>query len=586
MRTQCTCTDCAKSEDTISKIEVDITEVWVVHTLTKKLDAAGYIEGDICDFEHDHEASKSCELMYECGTCCNKHDSHHEAADCCSGWTCNYCGWDHTGWMARNDAASCCVTSCDECGSTGWPSYLEYHTCNSGMGMRRQLPWEARGITVDARDPDEDTNWKIAYDLKPEEHNVVRAAADYYLLEAIDAGLVGTTDGNGNIVLAVTESPVFRLIRNEAEEMMNELVRKWDPILINYVHMAVGGELRHHQAVGSEVLSTNRDRAWCGWKLIFEAVGPDALTDAAELFREFTSSGFGGDPWAKACEILHARLTGKLNPRMFLDRVFNAEHNGGCLMNKVHWYGDSAGWYNDPYLPLDKAMSLSELSSYVLPAHGVHPEPDYPTLLAYASPEVQQLFADSYEYAGHAAHSIGVTLQARRTKPSRGKTQYEQRKELIAKQAKQQELAQLQSKVEKHYLKWETAYNNYMQALPAAEQNKLDHEEWKSKPKPQEECGCGCGKKSESYAYFDTYPQDMATMFASNMEHYASMLLHELAAKGQLFFGFAGSIGTKVRQNKYGWDEQVGYALKPFKVADKDSTLYAMLRGTNVIVSV
>lgn len=597
MRTQCTCTDCAQSEDIISKLSPEVSEVWLIHTATKKNQALGLWEGDECEVDHNHAASKSCSIGYKCDKCDDKFESESEAESCCAGWVCNYCGWVYSNsWNPRSDAANCCVTSCDECGTTGWPSYLEDHSCSDGMGMRRQLPWEARGVTVDARDPEEDTNWKVAYALEPEKHNVVRAAADYYLLEAITAGMVGTTDGKGTMILAKTEgwnegvsvqsSSVFRVIKGEAQELMDALVAKWDPILINYVHMAVGGELRHHTAVGSEVLSTNRDRAWCGWRLIFDAVGPDALTDAAELFREFTSTGFGGEPWANACEILHARLTGQLKPQMFLDRVFNAQHNGGCLMNKVSWYGDGSSWYHNANLPIDKAMSLSELTSYVLPAHGATPEPDYPTLLAYASPEVVSLFNDSYEFAAHAAIELGLSLNGRRVKPSRGQTQYEARKELIAQQAKQAELAAKQSKVEKFYLKWEHSNQAYLAALPAAEQNKLDHEAYKAAPKNQESCGCGCGETYDSYSYFDTYPQDMANMYEEQVRYYAGLLLNALAEKGQLFWGFAGSTGAKATLNKYGWEDITGYSLKPFKVADKDSTLYAMLKGTSVIIDV
>lgn len=572
MSNRCVCTDCAIAYDYITQVDNEAEQVFIVHTTTAKHDALNLWVGDECEVDHNHAKSKSCEVQFKCGNCSDLFDSESDAQECCEAWECNFCGWVHkNGWYsnAQQAATTCCVTSCDDCGETGWPSMFDDHECDDGRGMRRQLPWEARGVSVDARKPSEDKDWKVAYAIDPEQHNVVRAAADYYLLEAMAAGLVGTTDGKGGVVLSINESTVWKLIRNEAQEMKDALVREWDPILINYVHMAVGGELRHHNSVGSEVLSTDRDRAWCGWKYIFEAVGPDALTDAAELFREFTGGSFGGDPWAQACEILHARLTGKLNPSMFLDRVFNAQHNGGCLMNKVHWAGDRSYTTQEAY-NCEKIMQLDELTYQVLPAHGVDPEPDYSTLLAYASAEVKQLFSDCYTYAAHAAVEVGTSLSGRRTKPSVGETRWEQRERIQAKQAKLYALKAVTPKYESYFVKMQDYLKTVETYKPLAKQEIRRNAKKQAKidAGEQELCPCGVAGCYANDVYISTYYQDMVKSYQENAEYYGQHMLTALAAVNALNF-----MGVPHPNPE------------PLKVADTDGELWKLIGSIASVVT-
>lgn len=471
---QCCCTDCAVSDDVITKVDGEYTAVMVDE------------DGTIFDPEYDDMSEAVGDLAegFMCGECNDVHSDTYEAENCCSKWECNYCGWQHSKQYyssARENAAQCCVTSCDDCSAVGWPDFIAGHTCNSGHGMRRQLPWEARGVVVDGRYPDDDTRWKSTWAIEPEQHNVVRAAADYYLLEAIKSGLVGTVDADRDRIYSeekgewvelpkpnanVANHTLMRILRNEADEMFAALVDKWDPILIAYTHMAVGGELRHHQSVGGEVLDSNRDRAWSGWKTIFEAVGTDALTDAAELFHEFEGGSFGGKPWADACLILHKRLTGQISRSLFLDRIFNAQHNGGCLLNKVRWAGDQARYGMTGTNPAD-AMSVEEMTYKVLPAHGTDGEPDYPVLLAYASNEVRALFTDCFEMGRRARLDMGMTLVGLPTKPAAGQTQFAERAASLAKaEAKKAwEAAQPKSykykKQARYYAKSAAEYKQY-----------------------------------------------------------------------------------------------------------------------------
>src|SRR5439155_6872509 len=122
-------------------------------------------------------------------------------------------------------------------------------------------------------------------------------------------------------------------------ELLAGEIKTLDPVLLQYSEMAIGGEIRHHFSC-HELNHVGRSTAWALWKHLADRVGPDIYRMAAEIFRNFEAlglEGYGGEPWAKAAEIVHARLTGKLSPELFIDRVMDLEHNGGCFLNKVHW---------------------------------------------------------------------------------------------------------------------------------------------------------------------------------------------------------------------------------------------------------
>ena len=524
MSERCTCTDCAVNNGHIEKHEGTYTDAFIVHTPTKAHEAAGEYEGDECSLDHNHEASKSCALVYICDSCGEHHDEENEAVECCITWECNFCGstFSDSWWGSpRSAAASCCVMGCDDCGEMGWPDWLEDHSCAGSKGMRRQLPWEARGIVVDARQPVQDKYyeqgtepWRATWGFDPESLDVVQAAADYYLLEAITAGLVGTTDGKGGVNGTISSHPAYRIVRNEAQALMNSLVDVWDEVLMNYTHMAVGGELRHHQSVGGEVLSGNRDVAWVGWKQIFEAVGPDSLVDANELFLEFGGGSFGGKPWGDACLILHARLTGKISRQMFLDRIFNHQHNGGNFLNKVTWAGDRRRAKD--YYAKD-AWSLSDMTHHLLPAHGAEPEPNYPILLAYASPAVRTLFSDAYEMAGHAARDMGVSLSFRSARPLPGRTKAQEKALYNAQQEAKAKAYYEATKVQKLEQKLEAAKEHVESYKGYHAQMVKDNEAAKAKLNdPTWKCNCGYANCS-AQPIVDTYSENY---YAEMVEHY------------------------------------------------------------------
>lgn len=207
-----------------------------------------------------------------------------------------------------------------------------------------------------------DTNWRETWDLHESQWmNPVAACADYYLLAAMRDNL---------LVPGMHDYPMLRFARREAAEKLRDLVGIWDPVLIRYVDMAVGGELRYAKTVG---LPKNRTRSWTLWKQLRDATGIRALLIAErEFIDEFDSgSSYGGPAWATIARTLRMRLTGVLTPELWLDRVFNLQHNSGTVLTKVNWLG-----------PV-----VTTIDHELGPAHSSDP-PRWRVLVRYSSPHV------------------------------------------------------------------------------------------------------------------------------------------------------------------------------------------------------
>lgn len=184
-------------------------------------------------------------------------------------------------------------------------------------------------------------------------------------------------------------------LADEAKLMLVAQVNKLDPVFVSYLHLACGGELRHHGAVGGKTYSSNRHEAWAGWKAVFDTYGLDSLKTMASLFREFVGGSFGGEKWAVAADLLYDRLQGKLGPdtwsnkMLFIDRVFTLEHNGGCFLNKLAAY-----WLNLYTKP------ITFLQSTILAAHCENP-PNVKLLYEFTSPDVKAMFDRYMEVVNH-----------------------------------------------------------------------------------------------------------------------------------------------------------------------------------------
>lgn len=378
------------------KAELIGTDYTVVHLVKD--------ETEPCTKSHVHQRSALCETYFECDECeeCYPaaYDGAQKAQDCCSYWECSYCSMTYG---RQHFAIWCCHSECGNCGEDGWPDTLEDHYCETeycndcdssececseerSMGSSVAPPWAAR-LTIPkalkdaARQPG--MSWQRTWGFEPRHHDPVRAAGEFYALE----GIMVLAMGEGRDEHGVGPTSIA-VLKAEAKAMQDAIVVEFAPVFKAYCNLAIGGELRHHNCMGGAILPSSRSRAWAGWAAIREAVGVEALADAAVLFREFRGGSYGGENWAMACDTLYAYETGKMSNKTFLDRMFTLQHNGGALLNKVSW-DNSNPMGHDVYA----------LQNRILPAHGESPNPDYSILLSVASNEVRELFSTMWKVA-------------------------------------------------------------------------------------------------------------------------------------------------------------------------------------------
>jgi hypothetical protein len=196
---------------------------------------------------------------------------------------------------------------------------------------------------------------KIPY----QERDLAATVADFYLLETL--GYVK------NDAVARRKLDVFE--RSLAKEFAN------------YLDIAIGGELRYARswlgdecpkslrAYTREASQADRGTAWVVWGVVRRAWGLHALELAQHTFELPGWRGaFGGEAWASIVSVLRAHLEGRINERIFVDRCFSLEHNGGCVFNKLY---------------------DTRTVSTVLEAHG---DDDYVTLRSHASKEVKRMW--------------------------------------------------------------------------------------------------------------------------------------------------------------------------------------------------
>jgi len=199
----------------------------------------------------------------------------------------------------------------------------------------------------------------------------------------------------------IHNSPAVKLqnVINNYGDFFNELVLDLDNLFIDYISAAIGGELRHHHGVtclGKGGAHEGRYIAWSRWGNIHKVYGDSIFTEAKELFLDFPDGSYGGKPWANAAQLLidrkNCRLGGSImeNKTIFIDRVFNMQHNTGSFLNKLSWAnfrtnnGDFDGLHN--------------MHETVLKAHSSNP-PDLEVLVAKARDEVKSAVIDTINIA-------------------------------------------------------------------------------------------------------------------------------------------------------------------------------------------
>lgn len=252
----------------------------------------------------------------------------------------------------------------------------------------------------------------------------VQAAADFYLLFAVankhiisfpSLNLVHPDDlevdikilklnqlevdeRNAKYFSYLKDSPVTKLqdIVNEATNVLNELVDLLDETFLQYATAAVGGELRHHAnttCLGKGSGPKHRFAAWVNWYFACQKHGIEIFKEAEQVFLDFPNGSYGGKPWANAAKLIYDRLDLNLansfteNQHVFVDRVFNLQHNTGSFLNKVVW-ANFRGNNN----------SIENMPDTVLKAHSSN-IPDLTVLYDNASSDVQNMVSNLIKIA-------------------------------------------------------------------------------------------------------------------------------------------------------------------------------------------
>lgn len=204
----------------------------------------------------------------------------------------------------------------------------------------------------------------------------------------------------------IENSPQYKLqnITDKVYPQYIQLIDTLDCLFVDYILAAIGGEIRHHQGVsclGKGGADQGRYIAWSRWADVHQHYGDSIIEDAVELFLDFPPGSYGGQPWANAASLLLNRNQLTLaaseleNKTVFIDRVFNMQHNTGSLLNKLPWANKRSS-------DLDSVHNMHET---VLKAHSSNP-PNLQLLCEKASENIRLSVERIFEIA--TANNLNV----------------------------------------------------------------------------------------------------------------------------------------------------------------------------------
>lgn len=280
--------------------------------------------------------------------------------------------------------------------------------------------FKKHGIEIsDAKDYSADDNpylWKDAWSLSPQIHDPIEMAASFYTLQWLKLQLeplvssvwndhseeviknagkrlnlndeqIATRIVDGEKKHRDSVTPEYKLHRDVTRylDIWCEDNEFW---ISRFIAMVCGGELRHHNdCKGENALSYVKTTAWLLWLGYQEIVGVEPSWEKAlEMFKsDDWETGYGGDNWAAGIELLmkwNEYLLSKdnrANSRIFIDRVFNLEHNGGSYFSKLE----------DFWAKNEHGLSIDDLSLKILPMHSGD-DPDIDGLAYHSNENVKQ----------------------------------------------------------------------------------------------------------------------------------------------------------------------------------------------------
>lgn len=337
-------------------------------------ESCGSVASCCCDCVHcascaaviDPDYGTAC-YTCDCGDCCCECSHCASCGDAHGAYSSNYCG----------DCGYCYSCGC-ECGS----DECECDACtgeggSSGLGYSTTAPWVARGAVIDyaahkAMHPTADHSDCLPVDLTIDP---AQAMCDFYLLEAQSSGIL-TRCGEAHVLRDCPTSRTCTAHMAGARRDFAALVARLAPSFRNYAAAAIGGELRHHNAVGGEshggdgcYASSSRSGGWRDFHAVMLAVGPaQALRDAAALMREVGGGTFCGEKWAVPCDLLALHHDGALSDALWCDRIFTLMHNGGSFLDKYGWSRDGKYGLRDMMLKIGPAHDSGDFAALTIGA--------------------------------------------------------------------------------------------------------------------------------------------------------------------------------------------------------------------------
>lgn len=223
-------------------------------------------------------------------------------------------------------------------------------------------------------------------------HPVI-AMADFYVLEALSHGIPNPSP---------IKTSDLKMLQMEAALMFNELVKIHDPHFLTYAIIAVGGEVRHMDHLSSWYMPKNRHTAWIAFSHIVEEHGVEAMDWAIRVLNEYAHGGYGGKKWGAVAECTKDRMSGRITPAQWLDRVFTLCHNNGSIFNKIVW--GSRMSENTYTLNM---MAMQTIGDY---HHSI--SVPWSSLLSFCSNEVRSLFTEYWRKSNRARGTVACLAHA------------------------------------------------------------------------------------------------------------------------------------------------------------------------------
>lgn len=374
---------------------------------------------DICGECYLHTSSGNCEVCADCG----EHNNSGECS-CCSTCGEKYCECCDSCGNAPGD---CDCTYCEDCGGNaeycgcGSSPYKFGSTTSVGWG---QLPALPEPLSLSGMDD-------LDLSVDP-----VRAAADYYVLDGI-VNLVRFSDIDAPEAGMRRLADKREIVHNDdmlscwtvsARRSLDRLIERLDQTFLNYAVAAVGGELRYHRACAGDWAPQSRSGSWRAFTGIVNEKGASVVYDAVDLFEEFGGGSYGGTKWGQIAKVTAMRLSGKMAPWLFVDRIFTLEHNGGCVLNKQGWATSNTLGYGLSHM---KRVLNAHAGKCPIGREGCEcsvctkSETGWDLLLSVCSPEVADMFRKVDQRVSTLARRAGGFLPAIPVKAQKSRSQLE-----------------------------------------------------------------------------------------------------------------------------------------------------------------